>query len=78
MEIEKVEDVILKLILTRRQYEYVSAYIIGMTVKEIAECNHVTPAAVSNVLAAARRRINTERAQESIRMFRNIMKEGAE
>ena len=51
------EDTILKLMLTPTQYMYTHDYKLGITPKEIAAKYHVTPAAVSNVLSAARKRI---------------------
>lgn len=51
------EDTILKLMLTPTQYMYTHDYKLGITPKEIAAKYHVTPAAVSNVLTAARKRI---------------------
>lgn len=51
------DDTILKLMLTPTQYMYTHDYKMGITPKEIAAKYHVTPAAVSNVLSAARKRI---------------------
>lgn len=63
------DDTILKLILTPTQYLYTHDYKLGITPKEIAAKYHVTPAAVSNVLTAARKRI----AKSGIEQLKEIL-----
>lgn len=51
------DDTILKLMLTPTQYCYIHDYQLGIKPAEIARKYNVTPAAVSNTLTAAKRRI---------------------